>query len=169
MISTQDVSDYDYNPYAEVVMPYGCTLPENPLPMDDVQPAISGDSIVETAYRYLGTRYRLGYQGPTAFDCSGFTSFVFAKEDIALTRTSRSQFQEGEAVDSICNLRKGDLVFFGGRKAPKSVGHVGIVTDVDSANNQFKFIHASCSKGVTVNNSSEPYYHRRYLGARRVL
>ncbi len=170
LISTKKVTDEEvnYNPYAEVVMPYGC-IPPSALPEVEEQAGITGDSIVETAFRYLGTRYRMGYQGPSAFDCSGFTSFVFAKGDITLTRTSRSQFNEGIAVDSICNLRKGDLVFFGGRSATKSVGHVGIVTEVDSANNHFYFIHASCKKGVTVTNSSEPYYSLRYLGARRVL
>ena len=65
-------------------------------------------------------------------------------------------------------LRKGDLVFFGGSRSTRTVGHVGIVTDVDPANNRFKFVHASRS-GVKVDDSNSAYYSRRYIGARRIL
>lgn len=127
-----------------------------------------GDSIVKTALQYLGVRYRRGMSGPKAFDCSGFTSYVFKKENIDILRTSRSQFTQGVEVADVCELQKGDLVFFGGPKAPKTVGHVGIVTDVDPESKEFKFIHA-CRRGVIVDESTSSYYSRRYLGARRII
>ena len=64
-------------------------------------------------------------------------------------------------------LKPGDLVFFNGRKVGKRIGHVGIVTEVDTARGQFKFIHASNSRGVTESHSDEAYYKRRYVGACR--
>lgn len=122
--------------------------------------------IVQTAKRYIGARYRRGMSGPSAFDCSGFTSFVFRQQNITLTRSSRSQYGEGEAVGRN-ELQPGDLVFFGGSGGSRAVGHVGIVTEADASTGAFKFIHAS-STGVKIDDSTQPYYSRRYIGARRV-
>lgn len=128
----------------------------------------AGERIVEKAMRYIGARYGKGQNGPKCFDCSGFTRFIYGKEDIPIQRTSQMQFSEGQPIDSISRLRKGDLVFFGGRRATKSAGHVGIVTNVASDGNSFKFIHA-CRTGVTVTHSDSLYYRKRYLGARRII
>ena len=127
-----------------------------------------GESIVQTALQYLGARYRAGHSGPSAFDCSGFTSYIYKLENISISRSSRSQYQEGTPIRQIADLQKGDLVFFGGSRSRRTVGHVGIVTDVDPGGNGFKFIHAA-RNGVIVSDSNSAYYSRRYLGARRIL
>lgn len=124
--------------------------------------------IIEQAFKHIGKRYRHGTAGPYTFDCSGFTSYVFGKEDIDLSRCSRTQYTQGEAIKSIDNLRRGDLVFFSGRKISRSVGHVGIVVDVAEDGKSFTFVHAACS-GVKVDKSTSSYYSRRYIGARRVI
>jgi len=144
------------------------TLAPAPDDPDAADYATNGDSIVQRAMRYLGARYRYGHTGPYTFDCSGFTSYVYGKEGIKLSRTSRTQSQQGKIIRRIADLQKGDLVFFGSSRAPRSIGHVGIVTEVDPETNRFKFIHAS-SKGVQVTASTASYYDRRYLGARRIL
>lgn len=126
------------------------------------------EDIVATAKKYIGARYRMGSVGPHQFDCSGFTSYVYKLAGITLTRTSRSQFTEGIKIHRTQDLEIGDLVFFGGRKSPRSVGHVGIVTEVDEKTGVFKFIHAS-SRGVGIDKSTASYYSPRYLGARRIL
>ena len=59
-----------------------------------------------------------------------------------------------------------DLVFFGSNK--HNIGHVGIVCEV-SNDGTFKFIHSSCSHGVTISDSEDGYYSHRYRGARRIL
>lgn len=127
------------------------------------------DKLLSTAYQYIGVRYRRGQSSPSGFDCSGFTSFVFKQQNINLTRSSRSQFTEGEPVASVTELRKGDLVFFGGSGGGRNVGHVGIVTEVDPNAGSFKFIHASTSSGIKVDDSKQAYYSRRYIGARRIV
>lgn len=101
------------------------------------QPAFSttGDSIVEKAMKYIGARYRRGHAGPYAFDCSGFTSYVYGKEGIKLSRSSRTQSTQGRVIRRIADLQKGDLVFFGGSRSTRTVGHVGIVTEVDPESN----------------------------------
>lgn len=155
------------------------TLPDFSVTPDFMKPASTaattasnnsfGESVVKTALQYLGARYRSGMQGPNAFDCSGFTSFVYGRENVKILRSSRSQYTQGTPIRQIADLRKGDLVFFGGRGSHRSVGHVGIVTDVDPEGNKFSFVHASSSGGVRISSSNETYYSRRYIGARRIV
>lgn len=127
-----------------------------------------GESVVKTALQYLGASYRSGMSGPYAFDCSGFTSYVYRKQNVSILRSSRSQYTQGTPIARISDLKKGDLVFFGGRGNSRSVGHVGIVMDVAPSGNNFSFVHAA-SGGVKVSDSSEAYYSRRYIGARRIV
>jgi len=128
--------------------------------------AIATD-LIEAAKRHIGARYSRGSNGPSAFDCSGFTSYVFKRLGITLKRSSREQVTQGEAVGSRNELQPGDLVFFGhGRKG---VSHVGIVTDVDSETGLFNFIHASTSRGVRIDSSDDSYWSRRFVAARRLL
>lgn len=76
------------------------------------------DEIIAHAMRYRGKAYRRGASGPNAFDCSGFTGFVFRKANIELKRSSREQFTQGVAVNR-SDLQPGDLVFFSSpRKVP---------------------------------------------------
>lgn len=125
------------------------------------------DNVLDEAFSHMGARYRSGQAGPNAFDCSGFTSYVFKNMGIDLNRSSRAQFDQGDPVDKD-KLQSGDLVFFTSPRSGRSIGHVGIVVDVDPISGSFNFIHAS-TKGVKVSNSNERYYSRRYVGARRVM
>lgn len=127
-----------------------------------------GESVVKTALQYLGASYRSGMSGPTAFDCSGFTSFVYRLRNVPILRSSRSQFTQGTPIARVADLKKGDLVFFGGSAGSRSVGHVGIVTEVDAEGKNFSFVHAARG-GVKISESNEAYYSRRYMGARRIV
>lgn len=136
----------------------------------DLPAAVSRvDSLLAEAKCHIGKRYRYGSSGADAFDCSGYTSYVFGKYGYKLDRSSRGQALQGMAV-SREELMPGDLVMFAGRKVSKSrVGHVGIVVSVDRATGDFTFIHA-CSRGVMISDfSAERYYVQRYICARRVL
>ncbi len=135
---------------------------------DSIAKLPTGDEIIETAKNFIGVRYRWGDTGPKYFDCSGFTSYVYRQNDVDLLRNSRSQFTQGVVIHDVKDLQKGDLVFFGSREMPRSVGHVGIVTGVDPERRSFYFIHASRT-GVRIDNSSDAYYAYRYLGARRIV
>ena len=148
--------------------------PRNPEALAASKQSASGrlgmiENLLNTAFRFIGVPYRSGQSGPNGFDCSGFTSYVYRQHNLTLTRSSRSQYTEGAPVAGIADMRKGDLVFFGGRGGGSRVGHVGIVTEVNSANGSFKFIHASTSSGVRVDNSTDPYFSSRYVGARRII
>ena len=71
-----------------------------------------GATVVETAKKYIGCSYVYGASGPSSFDCSGFTSYVFKQHGISLNRTAAGQYSNGVAV-SRNQLQPGDLVMFG--------------------------------------------------------
>jgi cell wall-associated NlpC family hydrolase/LysM repeat protein len=124
--------------------------------------AVAGGAaaIISTAQAQAGIRYRWGGTSRSGFDCSGFTSYVFAKHGVRLPRTSIEQSRFGQAV-SRGSLQPGDLVFFKTRGS--RVSHVGIYTGGG------RFIHASSGGGRVTTSSLTGYYDRRYAGARRVL
>jgi cell wall-associated NlpC family hydrolase len=138
----------------------------------DVVNSLSADKqqmiadLLTEANKHIGKPYRHGMKGPNAFDCSGFTSYVYKQFGYSISPASRIQYTDGVKVDRK-NLRKGDLVFFTSRSSGKNVGHVGIVVSADNETGKFKFIHASI-KGVRV-NECEGYYENRYVGARRII
>lgn len=136
----------------------------------DFSTSPTASRMINYAARFLGTRYSLGASGPKAFDCSGFTSYVFKNFGINLNRSSREQYLQGEKV-SVNNLRPGDLLFFSCRTSGRgNVGHVSIVTSVDHASGTCQFIHASTKKGVTYQKFPDGgYYSRNFIGARRIL
>lgn len=130
---------------------------------------LAGD-IIDYARKFLGRPYRRGSKGPSAFDCSGFTSYVFRNFGYSLSASSGDQYTQGRAV-STDEIRPGDLLFFGGRSSGKNrVGHVGMAVDVDPETGAVTFIHAATSGGIRYDRYPDGgYYSRRYIGARRVL
>lgn len=77
----------------------------------------NGSAIVEIATRYVGVPYVYGGSTPDGFDCSGFTSYVFAQVGISLPRTSSAQRNVGTVV-SRADAQPGDLIW--------SPGHIAI-------------------------------------------
>lgn len=134
----------------------------------EIERIVKADNIINTALKYLGVKYSYGNSSPKGFDCSGFTRYVFNEENIQISRTSHAQFNDGERINKTNDLKPGDLVFFGSRATPNAIGHVGIVVEVDSETGRFKFVHAS-RQGIKVDESTEQYYSRRYIGARRII
>ena len=124
--------------------------------------------VVNYSMQYLHKPYQAGGKGPHAFDCSGFTSYVFKKFGYKLGASSEEQDRQIPTIQRKEDLQVGDLVFFEGQKRNGKVGHVGIVTEIGSGG-EFKFIHASTNNGVIISASTEPYYASRYLRGGRVL
>jgi LysM repeat protein len=124
--------------------------------------------IVDYSKKYLNKPYQYGGRGPNAFDCSGYTSFIFSKFGFRLEDSSAGQARQGITIKRKEELEIGDLVFFEGRSRNGRVGHVGIVSDI-GRRGQFKFIHASTTNGVIITSSHEPYYQDRYLRGGRII
>lgn len=73
-------------------------------------------SVVSIAMRYLGVPYVWGGTTPAGFDCSGFTSYVYAQVGIDLPRTSSAQRYAGTVV-SWADAEPGDLIWTPGHIA----------------------------------------------------
>ena len=90
--------------------------------------ATLGQRAVTEASHHAGQPYVYGAEGPSAFDCSGFTKYVWARVGRSLPRTSAEQ---RAATAWVPNSQKqpGDLIFFalGGG----GVDHVGIYAGND--------------------------------------
>ncbi len=125
--------------------------------------------LVDYASSFIGTRYRHGAKGPKAFDCSGFTSYIFKNFGMSLSSSSRAQGVQGRKIDKD-EVMVGDLMFFSGRRGGQTIGHVGMVVDVDELTGKIKFIHAATSQGVVIQSFPDNgYYSQRFLQFRRVL
>jgi peptidoglycan DL-endopeptidase CwlO len=138
----QDTADQAYTPSYE-----------DPT-YDPNLPAAKYGSVVSIALQYLGVPYVWGGSSPsTGFDCSGFTSYVFAQVGVYLPHHAASQYSMGTAVP-YDQLAPGDLVFFSG------LGHVGIYVGGG------QFVHAPHTGDVVrISTLAE---HGSYVGARRL-
>ncbi|MBO5453916.1 MAG: SH3 domain-containing protein [Clostridia bacterium] len=122
-----------------------------------------GEQIVSEAMKHVGKPYVYGASGPSAFDCSGFTSYVYKQYGYNLNRTAAGQNSNGTQV-SRADLKPGDVVLFYDR-GYSSIGHAGIYIGND------QFVHANnASTGVIVTTiSNSPYYSTRFVCGRRIV
>ena len=118
------------------------------------------EQVIKVARKQLGDPYRAGAAGPNAFDCGGFTQFVFRQAlGMDIARTSRGQYQQVERI-KMKDARPGDLVFFfeGGAH------HVGIYLGngkmIDAPNPR---------ESVSVNPISGSWWGRSFTGVGRIL
>jgi hypothetical protein len=114
------------------------------------------NQVLETAIQYIGVPYKYGGKTPGGFDCSGFTSYVMAKNGIALAPSSSLQARQGKKLNTN-ELRKGDLIFF---ENSGKINHVGIVKE--AGKHGLYVIHATSSSGVRVDEiKHSPYWGKR--------
>lgn len=129
-------------------------------PEEEWRAAVNTDaqSIIRTAYTFMGIPYLWAGTSSKGVDCSGFVRAVLYMHDIIMPRDASQQAYVGEHVDiapDFGNLMPGDLIFFG-RKATadrkERIVHVGIYIG------DKKFIH---SQGDVRIGSFDPT-HREY-------
>ncbi len=125
------------------------------------------NDIVSYAKQFLGTPYKFAGTSPIGFDCSGFIYYVMGNFGFNITRSSYGMAEFGETV-RLSEVRPGDLLFFKGRNInSKTVGHVALV--VENNGGVIKMIHASTSRGVTIDTfTNNDYYVPRFLKAKRL-
>ncbi|MGN9165865.1 C40 family peptidase [Tissierellaceae bacterium HCP3S3_D8] len=120
-----------------------------------------GNDIAATAKKYLGASYRSGGSGPSHFDCSGLTQYVYKQHGIQLSRSSVSQANDGVKVSKE-NLQAGDLLIFS-NTYKSGPSHTGIYLG------NGKFIHASTpSTGVIISDLNSGYYSKHFSYGRRL-
>lgn len=116
--------------------------------------------LVATVSDWLGVRYRRAGFSKAGIDCSGFVSKMYEEVyNISLTHSSASMIYQMKEMVSRHNLKDGDIIFFkihGGR-----ISHVGLYLGDN------KFIHASSTRGIVVDDLRSPYYAKAYYAAGR--
>lgn len=122
-------------------------------------------SILKEANKHLGTPYKYGGITPKGFDCSGFTQYVMAKNDVQIPRTSKAQAVNNKKIKQK-DAKIGDLVFFGSSKS--NISHVGIVSKVEGG--KLYMIHASTSKGIMITEiTTNVYWSKKIQFITRVI
>jgi cell wall-associated NlpC family hydrolase len=120
------------------------------------------DAVVDLAYAQVGDAYVYGAAGPDAFDCSGFTMWVYQQAlGVSLPHHTHAQWN---AVDSWYagerEPQPGDLVFFFANGAD----HVGIYVG------DGMMVHAANpGTGVTVDPVNSGYWANHLTGYCRVV
>ncbi|MCD8376983.1 MAG: C40 family peptidase [Oscillospiraceae bacterium] len=122
-------------------------------------------ALVEYARQFLGCSYVYATAGPTTFDCSGFTYYVFAHFGYTLSRSSAAQYYDGEVIEmDESQMQVGDLLLWRTYGSSDAANHVGIYI----GNGQY--IHASSASGcVTISSLSTVSNHRYLVGVRRII
>jgi cell wall-associated NlpC family hydrolase len=124
-------------------------------------------NVVGLALQQQGARYKYAGESPrTGFDCSGLTHYVFGSFDVDLTRTSRSQENDGKAI-KVERVQPGDLIFFRKSRAG-NVFHVSLV--VENSREGIIVVHSTSSRGVIRENiSASSYWNSKVWSARTIL
>ena len=73
---------------------------------------VSGNDIVQIAYKYIGYPYVSGANGPYSFDCSGFVQFVYSQVGKSISRSTSTQILDGVGI-SYDNIQPGDILSWG--------------------------------------------------------
>lgn len=112
----------------------------------------TGNSVVDFALQFLGTRYIWGGTSLTGgIDCSGFTQAVYARFGVSLPHSSYAQRSCGVGV-SYSDARPGDLICYS--------GHVALYMG------NGKVVHANgYSNGVQISDAT----YNTILAVRRVI
>ena len=123
--------------------------------------SITDGKLFDFIESWYGAKYRYGGNDRSGIDCSAFSqTFISSLYNVGVPRTSASQYENSKRI-SKSELREGDLVFFKTSRK-KVISHVGVYL----RNN--KFVHASTSSGVIINDLNDSYYARTFAGCGRV-
>ncbi|MFI7444441.1 C40 family peptidase [Nonomuraea indica] len=136
-------------------------------------PTSQGDLAAAAALARLGTPFSWGGGSPsgptrgigrgastTGFDCSGLTLYAWSRAGVKLGHYTGTQFRQGRRIP-LSELRRGDLVFFGGGAGDPT--HVGLYLG-DGV-----MVHAPKTGDVVRRTSflTSAYYRPLYRGAVR--
>ena len=119
------------------------------------------NGIIATAKKYIGVKYVSGGTTPKGFDCSGYVQYVFKQNGFTVPRTADVQYKLGKYAP-VSKLEPGDLVFFH-TDSSAGVSHCGIYLG------NGKFIHASSSKGIRIDELSNEYWKKAFTAGKHIV
>ena len=101
--------------------------------------------VVAYARAQLGKRYQSGGEGPSAFDCSGFTKRAYARAGLRLPHSSGAQAARARKISRSAG-RPGDLVY--------GPGHVGVYMGggmmIDAGNRRTGVVYRRLYAGLQI-------------------
>ena len=136
--------------------------------LDDLSSSPVGAAAAAMAISLIGSRYVYGAAGPSSFDCSGLSHYIYKQLGYTLQRGSSGQYNKNGTFVPLAQAEPGDLIFFFDPRFDGSGGtlpttHMGIYV----GNGQF--IHASTtSYRVQYDNVYGSYYTSYIVGVKRI-
>ncbi|MEV6629823.1 transglycosylase SLT domain-containing protein [Actinoplanes sp. NPDC051470] len=130
---------------------------------------VTGDQIVTSAKKYLGTKYVFGSTDPSkGLDCSGLVQRAYQDLGIELPRNSWQQAKSGTEVKSLEEAKPGDIlafdspvdhvaIYLGGNKmiaAPKPGDHVKIQSVYETPTHIRRVVGTEAAAGATGLNAA---------------
>lgn len=143
------------------------------------QASATVEKVIREGQKYLGTPYEFGSNRSTTttFDCSDFVRHIYLKAaGVKLPGNSRTQGawikEKGTDVNSISQLKRGDLVFFMSYKGSSASNYAGLdkskqrITHVAMYLGDNKLFHTYSNKsgGVHVGEFSSSWKNRFLFG-----
>lgn len=127
----------------------------------------TGNSIADTAQKYLGTPYVWGGESMSegGMDCSGFVYNALKDAGYDVGRTTAQGYRNYGTVVDKASMQPGDLIFFG--KNNNDASHIGIYLgngQMIHSSGGSKNTASNPGKGVTITNVD---YRSDFLEARR--
>ena len=124
------------------------------------------EKVAALAIQQVGKKYAYGAEGPSTFDCSGLTYYIYkAAAGVTLKRNSYDQGMDGRftTITSISSLKAGDLLCFN-TSGGTDVDHVAVYV----GNNLF--VNASETAGVVKYGSlGDDYYKSAFKWGKRIV
>ncbi|MCF6243450.1 MAG: NlpC/P60 family protein [Sulfurovum sp.] len=154
-----------------IVLLLGCTPPHHPknpnygIEKPSVKYQPNKKNLGKMVKQLQGSPYVWAEEGPSQFDCSGFTYYMYGSMGINIPRVARHQARVGKRV-SPKDLRYGDLIFFAtSKKSNRKITHVGMYLG------DGWFTHASTIKHEVIysNLFTSSYYKNKLRVCRRYL
>lgn len=120
---------------------------------------------INEAIKHVGESYCYTAAGPSIFDCSGFTFYIFKEvHNIQLQRTAQKQGYDDSYIQ-VNKIRPGDLLSFNTNHGDSDLSdHMGI------AISDTLFIHcSSAAHKVKISSYTEGWYAQKLSWARRIV
>jgi cell wall-associated NlpC family hydrolase len=152
-------------------VPQTQNIPARPKPAQVAQspgrgpapvPAAQSGSVAAFAAQFVGTPYVWGGSRPGAFDCSGFTKYVYGQFGLSLPHSAAGQYSTRYgAIIAADALVPGDMVFFA-NTYKRGISHVGVYVGGG-------MVAQALAPGVPLSIVSmhSAYWQSKYFGALR--
>ena len=121
-------------------------------------------TFVKKCKKYMGTPYKYGGNDKNGIDCSGLVYNNLRELNVVFPRISHQQAAVFKEV-KVNKARKGDLIYF--VTAGDRINHTGVV--ISKKGSDIRFIHASTSKGVRIDDLNSEYWKQKFVKVTRPM